>query len=54
MVGALQVPRRGCGFLPALYAIWFRMKPLPAENLDATRCEFLDRPPDRRQRPFLR
>jgi hypothetical protein len=26
----------GAVFLPALYAIWFRMKPLPAENLDAT------------------
>jgi hypothetical protein len=23
-------------FLPALYAIWFRVKPLPAGNLDAT------------------
>src|SRR5204862_6412537 len=22
-------------FLPALYAIWFRVKPLPAENLDS-------------------
>jgi hypothetical protein len=22
-------------FLPALYAIWFRVRPLPAENLDS-------------------
>jgi hypothetical protein len=36
LVDAPQLPRRGCRFPAGLYAIWFRVKPLPAGNLDAT------------------